>query len=77
MTIIVTGGTRGIGLAIAKRLAKPGARLVLGYRSNEQTAARACATLAETGALVETFAADVGSIEAVARLSKPPGRSPT
>jgi NAD(P)-dependent dehydrogenase (short-subunit alcohol dehydrogenase family) len=63
MTIVITGGTRGIGLAIARRLAKPGARLVLGYRADDEAAARARDALAETGAVVETFAADIGSIE--------------
>ena len=63
MTIVITGGTRGIGLAIAKRLAKPGARLVLGYRSDVAAAGRAQETLARTGALVETVAADIGSID--------------
>ncbi len=68
MTIVVTGGTRGIGLAIAKRLAKPGLRLVLGYRSDEDAAARARDVLAPTSATVETVAADVGSIEGCRRL---------
>jgi 3-oxoacyl-[acyl-carrier protein] reductase len=35
---VVTGGTRGIGRAISVSLAKAGARLVLNYRSNEETA---------------------------------------
>jgi 3-oxoacyl-[acyl-carrier protein] reductase len=35
---VVTGGTRGIGRAIALSLATAGARLVLNYRSNEETA---------------------------------------
>jgi len=35
---VVTGGTRGIGRAISVSLAKAGARLVLNYRSNDQTA---------------------------------------
>jgi 3-oxoacyl-[acyl-carrier protein] reductase len=35
---VVTGGTRGIGRAISLSLAKAGARLVLNYRSNEETA---------------------------------------
>ncbi len=62
-TIVVTGGTRGIGLAIAMRLAKPGVRLVLGYRSDEEAAVRARQTLGSTGATVETFSSDIGSID--------------
>ena len=36
MTILITGGTKGIGLAIAERLARPGATLVLAYRSEDR-----------------------------------------
>ena len=35
---IVTGGSRGIGRAIAVQLARGGARVVIGYRSNEAAA---------------------------------------
>src|SRR5579864_2337728 len=37
---IVTGGTRGLGRAIALRLARGGATLALNYRRDEQTARR-------------------------------------
>ena len=50
MAIVVTGGTRGIGLAIAKRLAKRGTHLVLGYRSDDDAAARASEAIQEFGA---------------------------
>jgi NAD(P)-dependent dehydrogenase (short-subunit alcohol dehydrogenase family) len=44
---MVTGGTRGIGKAIAARLAESGARLVINYVSDEETAARTVASLRE------------------------------
>lgn len=56
---VVTGGTRGIGRAVALALAASGARLVLGYRadaeSSEETV-RACAAL---GAGAEAVAANL------------------
>ncbi len=63
MNILITGGTRGIGFAIASRLAKLSVRLVLGYRSDETGAMAARERLGASGAIVETVRADVGSID--------------
>jgi NAD(P)-dependent dehydrogenase (short-subunit alcohol dehydrogenase family) len=68
MTTIITGGTKGIGLAIAERLARPGEALVLGYLADEAAAAAAKARLAPSGATVTTVRADVGEIEGAAAL---------
>ena len=68
VTIIVTGGTKGIGLAIAERLARPGQRLVLAYRNDEAAAREAVARLAPTGATVITVRANVGEIEGATKL---------
>ena len=67
---LVTGGTRGIGLAIAARLAALGARVGICGRS-EATAARALQTLTAGGApagKVAATIADVSSSAEVARL---------
>ncbi len=68
MTVLITGGTKGIGLAIARRLATTYPKLVLAYRSDEAAADAARAELTALGAEVVTVRADVGSIQGVAEL---------
>ena len=56
---VVTGGTRGIGLAIAHRLAAEGFDLMISYRGDEEKANEAAKSLGETGRQIEIFASDV------------------
>lgn len=64
-TALVTGGGRGIGLAIAKGLAEHGANVALAARSKEQLEAAARQIGADTGRKTWTFPFDLGSIEGI------------
>src|SRR5215217_1286576 len=60
---VVTGGTRGIGLAIARRLAADGFDLLISYRGDETAAERARAELSQLGRNVDVVAADVSNAD--------------
>ncbi len=62
---LVTGSTRGIGLAIARGLAAAGASIVIHGRSDESLA-HAVSALAEDGIAVEAVAFDVADAAAAA-----------
>ena len=65
---VITGGTRGIGLAVAHRLAKDGFDLLISYRGDEEAAAACRDELAGSGRQVEVIAADVSSADDAGRL---------
>tara|TARA_R110002094_G_scaffold189185_1_gene164169 strand:+ start:606 stop:1412 length:807 start_codon:yes stop_codon:yes gene_type:complete len=67
-TTIITGGTKGIGLAIATRLADEGTHLILGYLSDESAAAAAKETLEQLGAKVTAVRSDLGEPGGVEQL---------
>ncbi|CAN5889824.1 3-oxoacyl-[acyl-carrier-protein] reductase [soil metagenome] len=60
---IITGGTRGIGLAIAHRLAKDGYDLVLSYRGDAQVASSAQQELESYGRGLLIVASDVSKAD--------------
>jgi 3-oxoacyl-[acyl-carrier protein] reductase len=65
---IVTGGGRGIGRAVAVRLAKEGANVAITYRSNDAAAEEAAEEVRAAGAQSEIFQGDVATPEDVAAL---------
>jgi len=65
---LVTGGTRGIGKAIALHLAKAGARLVLNYLNDEANAKEAAAEVGELGCQVMLAQGDVTDAAAAQRI---------
>jgi 3-oxoacyl-[acyl-carrier protein] reductase len=60
---LVTGGSRGIGAATARLLARAGADVVIGYRSRATDADRIVRELRETGVKAAALAADVSTRE--------------
>src|SRR5579863_511129 len=65
---IVTGGSRGIGLAVARCLAREGARVAIAARSPGPLEEARDSLVRETGADIAAIAADMTSETDVARL---------
>jgi len=69
-SVLVTGGTRGIGLAIALRLVRDGAaRVVLGYMRNDGAAAAAAEQVRTAGAEPVLVRGNVSSARVIAELA--------
>jgi 3-oxoacyl-[acyl-carrier protein] reductase len=67
---IVTGGGRGIGRAVALRLANEGADLAISFRSNDEAAEAAAEEARAAGVRCEIFKGDIASPEDVGTLVK-------
>jgi 3-oxoacyl-[acyl-carrier protein] reductase len=61
---LVTGGSRGIGAAIARALARAGHPIILNYRENESAANAVKASIEEAGGQVELARFDVADASA-------------
>jgi len=66
-TVLVTGGSKGIGRATARAMAAEGARVMICSRSAPALEEAAGAIRRETGQAVETVAADLSRLEGVER----------
>jgi 3-oxoacyl-[acyl-carrier protein] reductase len=65
---LITGGSRGIGRAIAIRLAEQGARVAIGYVRNEARAQEVIETIAAAGGEAHAIRADLARPTEVTRL---------
>jgi 3-oxoacyl-[acyl-carrier protein] reductase len=70
---LVTGGSRGIGAAIAAALAEAGAAVAVNYRENADQAEAVVAKIKSTGGRAIAVAADVSRSDAVAAMVKQVG----
>ncbi|MEO9190497.1 MAG: glucose 1-dehydrogenase [Acetobacteraceae bacterium] len=66
---IVTGASRGIGRAIAQRLAARGAAICVNYTANAEAAEAVVAEITATGGRAIAAQADVADADAVARMA--------
>lgn len=67
---LVTGGTRGIGLATARELAKSGCHIALNYLSSRAAAAEAVAEIERLGVKCAAYRGNVGNGAQLARVVK-------
>lgn len=65
---IVTGASRGIGAAIAERLARDGFTVVINYSGSEALAEELAAKIEQAGGKALTAKADVSDADAVRRM---------
>lgn len=65
---LVTGGSRGIGAAVVKRLAHDGTRVVVNYARDAEAAQSVVAEVAAAGGEAVALQADLSEVEAARRL---------
>jgi enoyl-[acyl-carrier protein] reductase III len=63
MAVLITGGSKGVGLAIAKQLAEPGRDILINYLRDEDSANAAVDALRALGARAHAIRCDVGCVD--------------
>ena len=58
-TILITGGSRGIGAATARLAASQGYRVCINFRSDAEAAERVAHDIEQNGGKATVFAADI------------------
>lgn len=69
-TVLITGGSRGIGKCIAENLAKDGYNVVLNYNKSEKQAKQIQKELQDQGKNIEIYKADISKREEVKKMIK-------
>jgi len=67
---VVTGGSLGIGAAIARALASAGAAVVIDYHRHDDEARNLCTEITEKGGRAAYFQADVSLVSDIQRLTQ-------
>src|SRR5687768_11969044 len=65
---LITGGSRTLGAAIARRMARYGAQIAVNYQHSAEAARALCAELSAFGADAQALQADVTQPDQVERL---------
>lgn len=66
--VIVTGGSRGIGASIVRKMVENGASVAFTYRSSSTESDAIVAELSANGANVKAYQSDAGSFESASKL---------
>jgi enoyl-[acyl-carrier protein] reductase III len=63
VSILVTGGIKGLGRATALRFAAPGVDVFVNYHKDKAAAAKTAAEIEDKGATAHLVEADIGTVE--------------
>ncbi|MEU1597061.1 SDR family oxidoreductase [Streptomyces sp. NPDC005708] len=68
MAVLITGGSSGIGLAIAEKFAADGAQVFINYHADDDAAIKACDKLNSAGGDAVAIKSDIGTEDGVRSL---------